>query len=758
MELSDNLDMLSPYMVKEDHFDFWRKLLNGLGEYKFKFSHSFNLSKNGIGIFILQIALESHIENEMLMKNEIDPLKYYKLLVDFNKFLNKSGYKSYYDTGTETEDKALNNPPTIYFKGHSDKKDKFYAVSDFLPVNSWITPRYYRPRLYYKGDIPKELNCVCIKPTEWPSWTPAEIINRPSFKNILTFSVNSMDRQIHDISDEKETIINVELPGLDINELTISAIRSNGKLKLNNKMVHLTYSYQPNLEKLHEHLEKIIKKRSSDNYIVTYSMVHENGKHDIHEKHPHTHVAIMTNLAIQTSKQDFFDYTCPINPPKEQNYKHPNIRPVKYKKHWIIICSKYHKKEGGKILTNFISDEKEVNCNYDLVEAVAIFKREGENGIADYINRIRPNDISRIGSVVQSVKNYIHNEKLTERKEADEAEDVEFPFNKWHEYILHHVMPFDSGRTLIWIYDTVGCEQKTDFAKYLKKIHNAVIITARNEKDVLYSLIGEIEARNGDPIKTVIFDIPRAAQLDDMYTTMELVKNGEFTVTKYASKNVNLGCKPTVIVMSNESPDIKKCSIDRWTIFALRDGMIEHFFADELDRMKYSQRREIVSKLASDDIRNKMVETFHEPIHVWPIELFTVGKQYIGLINEIFLSHKYPKIICEPRLLKPEEKMQRRVNMKSCSDFRKEIFGTYDNNIVAYHEISYRPIFPNESISNMVWDVTITARDMTPEEIDNFKLTQQNILNKKTEYKKKQLELFKVEYTNKLINYNNENN
>lgn len=63
----------------------------------------------------------------------------------------------------------------------------------------------------------------------------------------------------------------------------------------------------------------------------------------------------------------------------------------------------------------------------------------------------------------------------------------------------------------------------------------------------------------------VIIDLPRNCKwTDDLYIAVEMIKDGLIGDPRYGSKTVNVECK--VMVMTNDKPNIKKLSADRWII------------------------------------------------------------------------------------------------------------------------------------------------------------------------------------------------
>lgn len=722
--MSELINLILPYYDNHNDFKYFREILSVNEPYKIKFSVDLtkltDLEKTLNGF---RIAVEHYIENELLNKNITDKVIYDNILTTFNNITIEKGYKPFYKTRTISNNvEALKRFPSPYFKGHSNREDNFYPVYDFLPLNDWITPRYYRPRIYHH-------NQVTIYPMtkEWPYWSP---VPPPPKLNIIASS--PVISQIN-LTDE-------------IDKITIDSVRPNGKFQLDNKMVHLTYSYQPDLQKMLEHINKIINE--TGNIIETYSLVHENGNHKSNnQQHPHTHVALKFKQPLRTIKQYFFDYTCPINPPSNPTHSHPHIRPVKYKNHWNTICNEYHKKEGQP-LSNYISTVpiQSSQPTYDIHEAVSIFKEFGENGIAEYINRVRPNDISRVDSICRTVKNFIRNENENNKKKFNiDSSNIEL--NDWHKHILNFEIPNNDNRILLWIYDLVGNEQKTTFANYMRHHHDAIVITVTSSKNALCQLADESDNRNGDPINIVIFDIPRATKnIDDLYETIELVKNGNFTSEKYRTRSINLGCNPVVLVLSNTYPNIKKCSIDRWKILTLNNGSVQHLFADEIERKKHAKALEILNNTSIENIKYDLIN-YNEPYHIWPIETFPAAKEYMGIIQEILDSYKIPEIKMEYRPLTDKEKSEKRIMIKSCSEIRKELFKNVDKSIVPFAETTFRCIYAREASKGYIWDVSgINMRDMTPEEKINHDANKNRIIRRKELHEEIKLKQFEENF------------
>ena len=56
------------------------------------------------------------------------------------------------------------------------------------------------------------------------------------------------------------------------------------------------------------------------------------------------------------------------------------------------------------------------------------------------------------------------------------------------------------------------------------------------------------------------------------YELLEKIKNGRTVASKFDSKELKFKTPNTVVVFSNEKPDVSELSKDRWKIFRIRDN------------------------------------------------------------------------------------------------------------------------------------------------------------------------------------------
>ena len=174
------------------------------------------------------------------------------------------------------------------------------------------------------------------------------------------------------------------------------------------------------------------------------------------------------------------------------------------------------------------------------------------------------------------IRDYIHQRKIDPkilRREYQKAvkTGIDSPVSDlflkpWQEKLLKLMKP--SEREILWIVGKHGNEGKSWFQKYLKntrgssKVFQASI--KKNADGILYALSKRILSL----IDLFIFNIPRSFYMDDFpYAILEEIKDGNAVSTKYDSSILELNTPNIVVVFSNEAPDKRRMSKDRWSVY-----------------------------------------------------------------------------------------------------------------------------------------------------------------------------------------------
>ena len=133
-------------------------------------------------------------------------------------------------------------------------------------------------------------------------------------------------------------------------------------------------------------------------------------------------------------------------------------------------------------------------------------------------------------------------------------------------------------RQVIWITDKIGGKGKSFFQKYVigyfglsRVAHMDLRIKHANACNVLKKL----------PLATIdifLFNDTRSTFGEDlnMYRLLEDLKDGQATGSKYDNDNLRFKTPNTVMIFSNQYPDLKKLTKDRWFILhPNKDGLLD---------------------------------------------------------------------------------------------------------------------------------------------------------------------------------------
>ena len=146
--------------------------------------------------------------------------------------------------------------------------------------------------------------------------------------------------------------------------------------------------------------------------------------------------------------------------------------------------------------------------------------------------------------------------------------------NMWQSQLMNY---FDTptDRHVIWIVGKNGGEGKTYFQKFILKFYGIrrVIITDLNSKSKNINYLISTQSTTCKDI--FLFNINRTINdCDIAYNTLESIKDGFLTSSKYHSQTIKLKTPNIVMVFSNSFPDEKQLSHDRWIIHEIKDGQI----------------------------------------------------------------------------------------------------------------------------------------------------------------------------------------
>ena len=146
----------------------------------------------------------------------------------------------------------------------------------------------------------------------------------------------------------------------------------------------------------------------------------------------------------------------------------------------------------------------------------------------------------------------------------------------WQQSLLEHMKPSD--REIIWVIGKKGNEGKTWFQKYMESKYGwSKIICGINLKMKGGSICQLLRKRSLLTTDVFLFDVGKAKTEEGInYDVLESIKNGWITADKYNSEQFRCHTPNTVVVFSNEKPDIKEAVKDRWKILQIKgDDLID---------------------------------------------------------------------------------------------------------------------------------------------------------------------------------------
>lgn len=287
---------------------------------------------------------------------------------------------------------------------------------------------------------------------------------------------------------------------------------------------------------------------------ATVIIAHETGENG---DHPHTHVLLhgttpKMRLRLRGPRALDYPFVTDGNP-------HPHIARVKYKDFMMVY--RYLTKEDAKVKSDY--DAWYVEHGAEAEEEIMSFPEKVWS--CKTLNAALSKFSTPSGSNATQIR------ALWKTKPYDYEGDLalirEKPWFSFFEQL--HVQGDARGRTIHWIYDSVGNTGKSLFARWLcLKYPNEVLSMSQTGgvRD-LPTIIMNARSK-GNSIRTVVLDLARDMEQWGLYAPLEALKNGFLTATKYDGGTVFLK-SPTIFVFANFWPQVQRMSRDRWQFYEL---------------------------------------------------------------------------------------------------------------------------------------------------------------------------------------------
>ena len=230
-------------------------------------------------------------------------------------------------------------------------------------------------------------------------------------------------------------------------------------------------------------------------------------------------------------------------------------------------------------------DEKEceiVSKPRKLDETIEQLEQDLLQGNKIYLNKI---ELGRKISIIIE-KGVVQEESLTkEQKEALELFRKRKPrfdvttsiLRPWQEQALE-LLETPTDRSIIWICGPNGNEGKSWFQSYIQSHYgfNRVVRLALRTKHG--NLCNVLKKQSLSSLDIFLFNDARSVTGEDynLYRILENIKDGHATASKYDNDNIHFKTPNTVVIFSNQLPNKKKLSKDRWIIFEIKDNELKN--------------------------------------------------------------------------------------------------------------------------------------------------------------------------------------
>lgn len=146
------------------------------------------------------------------------------------------------------------------------------------------------------------------------------------------------------------------------------------------------------------------------------------------------------------------------------------------------------------------------------------------------------------------------------------GEDLPSKLLGWQSSLKNYILGPINPREIIYVYDEFGGGGKSIFAKYMCYLYDCIKLTYGKQGDLL-----NLVCKNKNK-QCYIFDLsrtkPSTFSNEDLYSSIEDIKNGHFINTKYETESVIMRI-PHIIVFANHLPRTDRMSKDRWNILKL---------------------------------------------------------------------------------------------------------------------------------------------------------------------------------------------
>lgn len=328
----------------------------------------------------------------------------------------------------------------------------------------------------------------------------------------------------------------------DLSRKPQTKMSASPKFRFQNQRALLTYRTHLNKEEYCHHIARIT--RIEPAFI---RLAHETGDEEC--QYLHTHVVVDFGKNFQTTNERFFDYTL-----TDGSVIHPHIK---------VLKNRTALKDASKYIAKEDPENSDLANTTNVIDVI-----QGANSLNEAFQLT-------IGEGAYKISSAMAIKTVFDAKKPDLLRRPPYsPTLEWQVDFINEMMHEPDFRSIIWYYDTIGNNHKTQLAKYMMRMDPIkwyVVKDMGTSRDSSTIIANAIVA--GWQGYGIIIDLPRTAENHTrMYTYIEEIKDGFITAQKYSGRTIIFD-NPHVVVMANWLPLTECLSLDRWDIRHLNSGV-----------------------------------------------------------------------------------------------------------------------------------------------------------------------------------------
>jgi len=276
-------------------------------------------------------------------------------------------------------------------------------------------------------------------------------------------------------------------------------------------------------------------------------------------------------------------------PPAEQTKKQPAPR-----KHYCFTFNNYE---------NSSSSSRVCDSLREIAKKFVFQEETGENGTPHLQGYVELTSKRRITELKKRLGDKIHWEvcrniedsiKYCQKDETRTGAVYKWGFPRevktitnlrcWQAKIRDMLLEEPDDRTIVWIYDPVGCNGKTMLLKYLVVKYGCIFTSGGKNGDIINLIFNNKDYMTVNHNPIVLWNLPRTIEPSYIsYNALESIKDGCISNNKFECSSF-VCPNPHVVVFANCLPNFGSLTEDRWKVFTINDN----------DLVEYTDREEVI--------------------------------------------------------------------------------------------------------------------------------------------------------------------